>query len=279
MINESYFYTENECYFMIHSPELRSSRPTILFVHGLGDSHIDYLPYLKSSLIEHYNILIPDLLGHGKSSASSDYCFEHQVQGIENHIIYLQKIKNVQLANFILVAHSMGGIHATLLCESAMKKSIKTLINVEGSITQFGSFIAEKLVQAVNEQRFSAWFDDFKQKKIYEGLAQQFIAVRPYYASLEFCHPETFLKNGTQMYQMGRELSGKYTHLIGKKYAELTIPRIYCYGDFICKETIEFLKEHQLKSCYFSCKNHFLLSECVDEFVIFIDRYIKEQVK
>lgn len=274
MIHESYFHTDNECYFMLHS-ELKPASPVLLFIHGLGDSSVSYRHYLSSDLSNNYNILIPDLLGHGKSSAAQDYSFQHQVQGIERHIDHLQQTLNCSFSNIILIAHSMGGIHATMLCQSKLKKSIKAFINVEGSITQFGSFVADSMVRAVAEEGFAKWYAQFKQKKIYEGLARQFISIRPYYAGLEFCSPDAFLQNGTQMHQMGRALTGKYTHITGKEYAELTIPRIYCYGDSMCKETMEFLQEHHLGSRYFSCKNHFLLSECVDEFVVFIHDYAR----
>ena len=90
---ESYFHSDDEHYFMVHS-ELKASRPTLLFIHGLGDAHIDMLPYLNSSLAQHYNILIPDLLGYGKSSSGKDYSFQHQVEGIKNHLDYLQKKLN-----------------------------------------------------------------------------------------------------------------------------------------------------------------------------------------
>lgn len=274
MIHESYFHTGNESYFMIHS-ELVSSRPTLLFIHGLGDSHIYCQPYLNSNLIDHYNILILDLLGYGKSSASEDYSFEHQVRGIEEHINYLQKTWDLQFSDFILVAHSMGGIHATLLCESSLRKHIKAFINVEGSITQFGSFIAENMVNSIKKESFSEWYDNFKQKKIYETLGLQYPSIRPYYAALEFCNPEAFFKNASQMYEISKALTGKYTNIIGKKYAELVIPKIYCYGDSMCTETIEFLNEHHLESHHFPSKNHFLLSECFNEFIAFIDNYCK----
>lgn len=274
MIHESYFHTDDEYYFMIHS-ELLSSRPTLLFIHGLGDAHMHYRAYLDSDLINHYNLLIPDLLGHGKSSAAQDYSFQHQVKGIEQHIDYLQKTLEIKLSDFILIAHSMGGIHATLLCESNLQKSIKAFINVEGSITQFGSFIAEDMVKTLKKESFMQWYDHFKQKKIYETLALEYVSIRPYYAGLECCHPDAFLKNALQMYEMSKALAGKYTNMIGKKYAKLMIPKIYCYGDSLCKETLAFLNEYDLASRHFPAKNHFLLSECLDEFIVFIHHYVK----
>jgi len=78
------------------------------------------------------------------------------------------------------------------------------------------------------------------------------------------------------MYEMSRALNGKYTHVIGKKYAELDLPKIYCYGDSLAKETLDFLNEHTLASQYFFCKTHFLLSECSDQFISFLTGYLKK---
>ncbi len=272
---ESYMIIDHQCYFMLHS-KLKSDRPTILFIHGLGDSSISYQPYLESDLTHYYNIIVPDLLGNGKSSSADDYSFQKQVDGIEKHLEYLQEKFQIRFSFLILVAHSMGSIHATLLCASKFKFIINGLINVEGSITQYGSFVCENMINAIPQQGFKTWFEDFKQNKIYDHLAYHSIPLRMYYASLIFCHSQTFLENATEMYNLSRALPGKYTHLMGQKYIELSIPKIYCYGDSMCKETLAFLQEHQLESHYFPCKNHFLLTECYNEFIIFIDDYIKQ---
>ncbi|TAK73622.1 MAG: alpha/beta hydrolase, partial [Gammaproteobacteria bacterium] len=178
MPHESYFHSNNECYFMAYS-ELKPSRPTLMFIHGLGDAHIHSLSYLTSKLADHYNILIPDLLGHGKSSGSDDYRFQHQIEGLQLHINHLQKAFNLPFSDLILIAHSMGSIHATLLCESSLQSSIKGFINVEGSVTQYGSFIAENMMEKSLQESFAIWFQDFKQKKIYEKLAFDYISIRP----------------------------------------------------------------------------------------------------
>src|SRR3990167_6304431 len=104
MIYESYFQHNSEYYFLLHS-DLQETRPTLLFIHGLGDSHINYLPYLHSELAKYYNILIPDLLGYGKSSAAADYSFEQQVQGMEQNLNYLQTKFQIQFQHIVFIAH------------------------------------------------------------------------------------------------------------------------------------------------------------------------------
>ncbi|OGT46880.1 MAG: hypothetical protein A3E83_08975 [Gammaproteobacteria bacterium RIFCSPHIGHO2_12_FULL_41_20] len=95
MVIESYFLHENLCHHMVHS-QLLSHRPTLLIIHGLGDSGASYYNFLFSKELRDYNILIPDLLGYGKSSASTDYSFQCQVTGILKHIDYLQNQQGIE---------------------------------------------------------------------------------------------------------------------------------------------------------------------------------------
>ncbi len=258
---------------MAHSV-LKSNRPTLLFIHGLGDSSISYDNFLRSQQLSDFNLLIPDLLGHGRSSEASDYSFQHQTNGIIQQLNYLQNKLNSKLTNLILVAHSMGSIHATLLCESSLKQHIKGFINVEGSITQYGSFVSESAVKAVDENRFSSWLNEFKQTTIYQKSAAS-LPLRRYYASLLFCNDDAFLQNAAEMRALSLSLPGKFSHLIGKKYAELALPRIYCYGDTLAKETLNFLDENKLDKKHFPCPNHFVMTECETDFIFFLKEYVK----
>jgi pimeloyl-ACP methyl ester carboxylesterase len=126
---ESYFQYQNSHHYLIHSG-LAPNLPTLLIIHGLGDSSLNYREFLS---LTNYNVLIPDLLGYGKSSGAGDYSCNNQVNAIIHHINHLQKESGIALSNITLLAHSMGAIVATLLCESDLKSQIKALISVEGS--------------------------------------------------------------------------------------------------------------------------------------------------
>lgn len=268
MVQESYFYSGNECYYMAHS-KLASKRPTLLIIHGLGDSGMSYREFLHADSLKNYNILIPDLLGHGKSSGAEDYSFQHQVHGILKHIDYLAHQANVVFSDFILLSHSMGGIHATLLCKSPLGSMIKKFINIEGSITQYGAFISARVAEEKKKNTFFTWFEDFKQSIIYQE-GNKSLALRYYYASLIFCHAEAFLQNAMEMHDMSVTLSGKYSHIIGEEYAGLNIPRIYCYGNSMCAETLEFLKENKLQTKHFNFPTHFFMPDGFHDIVDYL---------
>ena len=50
-----------------------ATRPTVLFIHGIGESGLSFLVAFHSSLPSNFNIIVPDLLGFGKSSHATNY--------------------------------------------------------------------------------------------------------------------------------------------------------------------------------------------------------------
>lgn len=262
-MNETYYKTDTVCCFMQHSA-LLPKRKTLLFLHGIGDSSLSYLPFFQTQALNQFNILVPDLLGHGKSSSSNDYSFQMQSTRIINQIHALQKQVGFNLNDIILIPHSMASIHATLLCDSTLKTQITGLINVEGSLTQYGSFVSEAVVKEAELDHFDSWFHKFKEITIFEKLIKEFPVCRSYYASLQYCHPQAFLQNALEL----REIS---LTTPGKLYSGLDLPKIYCYGDkSLCKESIAFLRENNLTTRIFHTNNHFLMLACFDEFAAFV---------
>jgi pimeloyl-ACP methyl ester carboxylesterase len=275
MITENYFSYEHFYSFLRHSALLKADRKTLLFLHGIGDSSLSFLPFFAASELKDFNILIPDLLGHGKSSKNNDYSFKVQVTAIIKHIQALEETIGFDFENIILIPHSMGAILAIFLCESVIKNRIKGFINIEGTITQYGSFVSETVSKAASQNKFDQWFHEFKESIIFDKFIKEFPVTRSYYASLEFCCPKAFLQNALEMHQLCLASPGKYTNSIGKKFAELNLPKVYCYGDqSLCAESVDFLHENHLPNKVFHSKNHFVMLECFNEFVKFITNWI-----
>lgn len=261
-MNEFYDQSEGACCFIQYS-DLRPDRKTLLFLHGIGDSSVSYLPFFLDKKLSQFNLLAPDLLGHGKSSANSDYSFDRQCDLIVKQINHLQDKIGFVFEEIILISHSMAGIHSLLLCQSSIKKQIKAFINVEGSITPYGSFVSEAVSRINEKHAFESWFQKFKEISIFNKAITEPV-LRSYYASLKFCRPQAFLQNALEL----RKYSLTWP---GKLYAQLTLPKIYCYGDkSLCQESIDFLHENKLETQVFPTDNHFVMLACFDEFVNFI---------
>ena len=273
-MNENYHQIKEAYSFLRHS-SLMPNRKTLVFMHGIGDSGLNYLPFLQTKTLTEYNILIPDFLGYGKSSKNDDYSFILQNKFIIEHIKALEKQVNFPFNELILILHSMAGIHGVLLCESEIKNRIKGIINVEGSITQYGSFVSKTVHKVVIDNNFDHWFNEFKEITIFDEFIKKFPICRTYYASLKFCDPNAFLQNALEIYKVCTSGTGEFTSLAGKKFSELTVPKIYCYGDqSICQGSLNFLHKNRLPVKSFLTANHFIMQECFDEFVIFIRDWI-----
>ena len=52
------------------SPGEPAARPTILFLHGKGGNSSEWIPDASRAIRSGYNVLLPDLRGHGKSGGS-----------------------------------------------------------------------------------------------------------------------------------------------------------------------------------------------------------------
>ena len=276
--SEHYYHTGKRTSFLRHST-LDPQRKTLLFLHGIGDSSLSYLPFLQTPAFKDFNILIPDWLGYGKSSASDDYHFKTQVTLLLEHLQALAHERRFTAEEIILVPHSMSGIHAMLLCDSPLKNQIKGVINVEGSLTQYGSFIANKVSRVIARGQFESWFEAFKQTVILKSFVSQFPECRTYYDALNLCQPQAFLQNALEIHQVCLSESGPYTNRAGNVFAKLPLPKVYCYGDqSLCKESLDFLQQHAIPTHAFHTANHFVMLACLEEFIHFIKRWIKYRI-
>ena len=79
------------------------SGPALLLIHGIGDSSDTWRPVVEQ-LAEHYTVIAPDLLGHGRSEKpKADY----SVAGFANGMRDLLTVLEVDRAT--VVGHSLGG--------------------------------------------------------------------------------------------------------------------------------------------------------------------------
>lgn len=86
--------------------EIEGKGEPILFIHGLGGSHLDWehqLPYFKSN----YTVITLDLRGHGDSDKPED---PYSVQLFAQDVAAL--IENIAPNGVHLVGHSLGGMVA-----------------------------------------------------------------------------------------------------------------------------------------------------------------------
>ncbi len=79
----------------------------ILFVHGLAQSHLSFLPQFASDLATHHRLVAYDLRGHGESGKPLDPAFYQEGHRWADELDAV--IEGAALAKPILVGWSLGG--------------------------------------------------------------------------------------------------------------------------------------------------------------------------
>jgi pimeloyl-ACP methyl ester carboxylesterase len=145
---------------------------TILFIHGLGGSKKYLLPSLDYPVLASYNVLIPDLVGHGDSSTPKNFSFSMDDQAnILRDLLIKLEIKG----KLILIAHSMGGPICVSLAEIQGDR-IAGIVYAEGNI-DFGDCFFTNWV--ISEHTYEEWIKEgFNNmlKQMMEDRRQRFFA-------------------------------------------------------------------------------------------------------
>jgi len=80
----------------------KENAETLVLLHGLGSSSLDW-EYQFQALNQRYQLVVPDIRGHGKSSLEGDFSIELFAKDIEALMSYLH------IAHYHIVGLSMGG--------------------------------------------------------------------------------------------------------------------------------------------------------------------------
>ncbi len=268
-VQESYVPVKGGSLYVRHT-EIDPMKKTVLFLHGLGESGLSFSEAFDEIDLKEYNIVIPDLLGYGRSSAAkgNDYSFEAQIK----RIWQLADHQHFDLQEIHLIGHSLGGDLATSLCEQDDETRIKSLVNVEGNLTSHDLFISRKVAWAAKRPNFKQWFrDEFKQKIVFEDKGKNSYSWRRYYASLWFCRPEAFGANATELYEKNLPIEGKLACEAGARFQRLGVKKVFCWGDESLHEaTIDFLAKADFKNRSFRGAGHWPMIDCQEEFYGFL---------
>jgi pimeloyl-ACP methyl ester carboxylesterase len=250
-----------------------ASRPTVLFIHGIGESGLCFLEAFDTSLLGDFNIIVPDLLGFGRSSpaADHDYTFSKQITRIR------ALLDGLGVNEFNLVGHSMGGIIGTLFCHQH-DDQVLSFVNIEGDLTSDARFITEPAMQSEADGRFEEWLrDDFAQHQI-ANLCHQWPSTVRYLASLNMCQSSAFLACIHEIYALMESLPGSNLALIGKTYLELNTPRVFCWGTESLSDSAQsFLTGSTLRHKTFSESFHWVMLDQTIQFYNFLSEFLTTQ--
>src|SRR5690242_5835602 len=79
----------------------------ILFIHGLAQSHLCFLPQFASALANRHRLVAYDLRGHGESSKPTDPSFYNEGRRWADELAAVIEVANLRKP--VLVGWSLGG--------------------------------------------------------------------------------------------------------------------------------------------------------------------------
>jgi|GEM_PF-417888 len=282
---ETYLSFGQNTLFCRHNT-IDESQPSILLVHGLGDSGLSFGGIFKDKRQDKINIVVPDLLGYGRSSHSPARNYSFDV-----HLDSLWKvIDHFRLKDITFVGHSMGGDLGALLCQQevdleklqpqepslARGRRIKSFLNVEGNLTEKDLFISGEAVQAYQEGRFEEWFAwDFVYRRVYGEWCPRWLFGRLYLASLQFCDPAAFLQNAIELY---RRYGPEAIQRAGNVYRELSIRKLFLFGQkSLHGKSREFASREGLHVYEVVGSHHWPMIDCAEEFYDVVFRFCRDE--
>ena len=258
MISAHYLHYQSHELFSLY--RYNNKDTLCVFVHGLGDSHLNYQFLLHETALHQYDIFIPDLINHGRSSHTAISHYELVVHCLEAQIKPL--LAHYQSVCFI--PHSIAGIAITKLYQRLSKHEQQkcSIFALETSITQHGSFLTKNLDESLASGiPLSNWFEDFCQKNY--SLGMDAIYLRSYFCALQLCDKRAFKTLALETRKIATfENKATFTNTAGLAYSELSIPKIYCYADKGQQlPSLPFLKQNHLKAISIDAKSHWVLQE------------------
>ena len=271
-VHETVIQSEQGSLFVQHT-RLVDGQPTVMFVHGLGDSGLCFREAFAAPGFERCNVIVPDLPGHGRSScaADCDYGLDAQVRRL------WAVVDESDLTRVCLVGHSLGGNIATAMAASDERFRVNGLVNVEGDLTPHDIFISNQAVSADDRGDLERWFhEDFLEALVLNKWGRKRISSRRYYASLWFCHLDAFLANAREICEKGGSLPGREESEFGARFRKLNIPKMYCWGAAsLSVKTRQFLEAAGIPNQRFDRAGHAVMVDQPQEFYAFLRGFVE----
>lgn len=131
----------------------QSHKETIVLLHGMGDDKNSFLQTCKT-LSNHYNLILPDLMGHGENAKKNDLEYS-----IENQAAFLNGLlTRIGIGKCNLVGVSMGG-HVSTLFALKYPDMVNKLVLINPSGIEWDNYsVYTDIVQNYTKAEFDKMF-------------------------------------------------------------------------------------------------------------------------
>lgn len=195
-----------------------ASKPTLLLIHGFSaDKNV--WPRFAKAFTQNYQVIIPDLVGHGETAYSANLPYDIPAQS--ERLLRLMDALNIK--RYTVMGNSMGGfIAATMALNHPERIQTAVLFDPAGVISPKPSELDIMVKQGQNPfllqrpEQFKAFYAMTMQKPPYlpqmvlDGIAADYIARR------------------TQLAEIYRQLAGK--NLLDTRLKEIKVPTLIIWG-------------------------------------------------
>jgi pimeloyl-ACP methyl ester carboxylesterase len=216
-----------------HHTAIDQGKPTVLFLHGLGDRGCVFQAASDEPGLRGFNLVAPDLPGYGESQLSAtdnhSYTFKNQIACLNRLIDHLK------IAEFVLVGHSMGGDIGSLMCNGEAGKRIRAVLNIEGDLTEADRFISDAAVRAheAGDQAFESWLRHELIELLFDAdrSARFPISRKHYEEALQHCSPQGFWTNVQEIRVLNSNLPGLNFAAAALLFERIRVPKDFYWSD------------------------------------------------
>jgi pimeloyl-ACP methyl ester carboxylesterase len=258
---------------VVRHSTLRPGRPTLLLLHGLGDSSLAFDEAFGRNECVDFDVIAPDLPGHGRSPPTRDG--RYTLEALASRLAAL--IEAMDLQRLTVVGHSLSGDIATVLAAHHQSGRIERVVNVEGNLTPADLFISSQAAKAAagGVDGFESWFrEQFCEATVFDSWAREGEAGRRYYASLRFCDSAAFLACAADLYARNRHADARGLSGIGALYASLPMPKRFIYGTrSLSAASVRLITELGIESHALPA-GHWVMIDAAPEFYRLVRRFI-----
>lgn len=230
---------------LITTSKALEAKAQVWFIHGFGDSGKTYSEVFESDLAHNYDLYVVDMPGFGSSPRNSS------VTSIKDQASLLKEIiQETSDLPVVIVAHSIGGLVGTWLCQLLGSK-VKYYFNIEGNLTEADSYFSSKPLGYETPEAFAT---DFTHEIFNQAITEE--RFKRYYASVVWANPQAMHDWATSSQHFVKD------NLCGQEFQQLMCPKVYIWGDKDTpQETQQFIHQNQLPHEYFEGVGHWHMHE------------------